>query len=128
MVIAGHSCSGCIFRLDRIKLGTDAMRMNRAGILPFGEKKMDEQSLCTHIGSEIFVSVYFDYQPEEKPETNYPGCDSEVIINAVYGNGSEHQDILEVLNDDCFNALKIECEQMLTDQERENYLSDQEER
>ncbi len=89
---------------------------------------MDEQKLCTHIGSEICVNVYFDYQSSEPVEMYYPGCSSEVTINAVLVDGSNARDILEILNDGCRSALEIECEQMVIDNAKEEYENSQEER
>ena len=88
---------------------------------------MDEQNLFTHIGSEIGVTVYFDYQPEEPSEPDYPGCPSEVTLNAVYVDGSQDRDILEVLDDQCCRFLERECGQMVIDNAREAYESSQEE-
>lgn len=87
---------------------------------------MSENILKTHVGSEIDVTVYFDYQPEEPMERDYPGCPSEVALNAVYVNGLEDADILETLNDSWVDTLKERCEQMIIDNARDEYERSQE--
>lgn len=94
---------------------------------------MKEQMIFTHIGSEVGVNVYFDYQPEEPAvlhpiEDAYPGCPSEVIINSVCVDGKSGMDILEVLNETCIEMLKRECEQSGIEAAKEETERQQEER
>ena len=77
---------------------------------------MREQLLVTEIGEEVSVSVYFEYQPEEIETHNYPGCDAEVLISAVYVGGDEEKDIGDCLNEKTLDKLKEECQQMLIDE------------
>lgn len=69
----------------------------------------NELILNTHVGSEIDVTVYFDYSPSEPVTRVDPGCESSVTINAVYVDWDEGKDILEVLDVDCQNRLELQC-------------------
>ena len=66
--------------------------------------------IVTHIGSEIPVRVYFDYQPEEAETRDDPMVHSEVIINSV-NTGDNGTDILECLNDKWLQILEWRCEE-----------------
>jgi len=81
---------------------------------------MKEQILVTTIGDEIDVTVHFDYQPEEEETHNYPGCDSEVTINAVYVGGDEEKDIEDCLCPATIAMLEERCEQMLIDESEDD--------
>jgi len=70
---------------------------------------MTEQKINTHIGSEIAVSVFFDYHPKEARTHQHPGSESEAEINAVYVEGKEDMDIKEVLSPGVVADLGILC-------------------
>jgi len=78
---------------------------------------MAEETLNTHIGSEINVTVFYDYRPEEKQTYYDPGVDSLVTINAVYVDADESKDILEVLNNDWIETLESRCEESVKAEE-----------
>ena len=86
-----------------------------------------ENSIVTQIGSEIFVMVYFDYQPEVAETHDDPMVHSEVTINSVITGGKD-SDILECLNDEWLNRLKEECEEDYMAHQLAAYEMSQEER
>lgn len=75
---------------------------------------MSEHTLVTQIGSDVEVLILFDYQPYEKPELNYPGCASQVTINAVYVDSDKGKDLLDTLSEEIFAGLEEQCEDSLT--------------
>lgn len=83
---------------------------------------MSEHSITTHIGEDIEVLVWFDYQPKEKQTHDDPGCDSEVTINGVMtGNldGDGGQCLMSVLSTDIMMGLRLQCfESMETTNDR----------
>ena len=89
---------------------------------------MKDQKIETEIGSEIAVTVYFDYQPEEKEESNYPGCPAEVTLNSVCVNGVNGADILECLADLECAWLEERCMDSVIEAARLAYEESQEER
>ena len=65
--------------------------------------------IVTTLADEINVSVYFNYNPEEKQTWDYPGCNESIDIEAVLVNGDEDKDIQAVLSDRTINSLIVEC-------------------
>lgn len=76
---------------------------------------MKEQKMKTQIGSEIDVTVFFDYTPEQKETYFDEGICSLWTVNAVLVDGDESKDILEVLSDAQVEILSQECEEYLLD-------------
>ena len=73
-------------------------------------------NFSTILTDEIEVTVYFDFEPEEKQTHDCPGCPAELIINTVLIDDNENKDVLYVLNDLSIEALEKEAEQYLLDQ------------
>ena len=57
----------------------------------------------TILGDDVECMVYFDFQPYEMPEKDYPGCDASADLTAVLVDNKDSKDIL-----DCLNASTIE--------------------
>jgi len=77
-----------------------------------------EQSIETHIGDEIAVTVWFDYEPAQQQTHWDPAYTSEVTINAVCVDGDKERDIEAVLSCDTLQDLNFKCfEHMETEQE-----------
>jgi len=68
-----------------------------------------EHSIETHIGDEIAVTVYFDYEPPQHQTYWEPGYCSEVEINAVLVDGAKDKDIAEILNNETREHLRMQC-------------------
>lgn len=68
-----------------------------------------EHFIETHIGDEIAVTVWFDYEPAQKQTQLDPSLASEVTINAVYVDGFIKYDIGEVLSPDTLEDLRLKC-------------------
>ena len=72
---------------------------------------MSEQFIKSVIGEDTEATVYFDYMEGDTPTHDYPGCDAEVIINAVMvGNGDFTDDLkpaaITRLMEECFEAIR----------------------
>jgi len=77
-----------------------------------------EHSIETHIGDEIPVTVWFDYDPEQHQTYWEPGFCSEVCINAVCVDGNQDKEIETILIDETLESLRLKCfEHMETEQE-----------
>ena len=64
---------------------------------------------CTYryeAGSKDELVIEFDYQPAEPMTRDYPGCDAEVDVVAVYANDI---DILERISDTSLEFFKEKC-------------------
>ena len=77
-----------------------------------------EHSIETHIGDEIAVTVWFDYEPQQEQTYWEPGFCSEVEINSVLVEGNKDKDITEILNSETREHLRMQCfEYMEAEQE-----------
>lgn len=77
-----------------------------------------EQSIETHIGDEIEVRVWFDYEPPQFQTYWEPGCDSEIEINAVLVEGDKEKNIADILSPETLEHLRMRCfEYMEAEQE-----------
>lgn len=70
---------------------------------------MKTNILGTTIGSTINVNVGFDYKPDELARDDCPASMYEVDIYAVWVDSLIGGDLVEVLSQECLDALKIEC-------------------
>lgn len=68
-----------------------------------------EHSIETHIGDEIAVTVWFDYEPAQIQTHWAPGFSSEVTINAICVDNDDRKDIEAVLNPDTVEILRLKC-------------------
>jgi len=77
----------------------------------------DYQTETLIIDSEGFeheAIVYFDYQPYEAQERNYPGCDAEISINSIEFNNqmidldSFDKETIDYIEQDCWDFIRKE--------------------
>lgn len=68
-----------------------------------------EHSIETHIGDEIAVTVWFDYEPAQEETYWEPDFASEVTINAVCVDNDDKKDIEAVLSHDTLENLRLKC-------------------
>ena len=63
-------------------------------------------------GFEHEATVYFDYQPYEPQEQNYPGCDAAISINSIEFNNqlidldSLDKENLDYVQKDCWEFME----------------------
>ena len=70
---------------------------------------MKEQKFKTHIGDEVEVTVWFDYEPFQPQTRTDPEFMAQVTINAVLIDEDDDQDIADILKKDIIEHLKEKC-------------------
>lgn len=68
---------------------------------------MSEQKLLIKLDGTLPVTVYFDYQPEERETQTYPGCAAGVELNSVHYK--DYEDIMPLLNKSTLSELADKC-------------------
>ena len=83
---------------------------------------------CTYTSDTGDLVIEFDYQPAERQTRDYPGCDADVEITAVYANG---QDIsywveahMDFFREKCFESVAQAIEDDEYDRGEERYYAE----
>tara|TARA_R110000737_G_scaffold15648_9_gene32400 strand:- start:1543 stop:1914 length:372 start_codon:yes stop_codon:yes gene_type:complete len=100
-------------KIQTIHVGVSAVTVN----VKSRSKTMSNHIIPTYLkqADDLPVSVEFDYQPFEKQDRDYPGCDAEITLcevhlfsSSIIDNYWEH-DLLPVLTKLAQTSLRAAC-------------------
>jgi hypothetical protein len=84
---------------------------------------------CTYrltADSKDALVIEFDYQPGEEMTRDYPGCEADVEITAIYANGMDMiywmEEHMDFFREKCFEYIAYEQENAELDRGEERYL------